>query len=630
MKPPSVGGPLGERWMRWLAWAPVAALIIALASLSAFDVFEQDVFWQIRAGDEILHGLGLQQRDTWSLTAQGMPAINFEWLSTVLIRAAYGIAGIKALIGLRVALAGAMLSFAALLIHRHVPRERARNVALLLLPVFYLAVAFKIEVRSDTFVFLIFAGVLLLWDSAVAARTKLAASLGLTIVATNLHAGTAPFVALAAVPFVFALPMSGPRRLGWSCAHALALLANPYGWKIVPILWEHVAYAHYNKLDNFDHAPLSFSKFSLLNFGIAAWVWVPLAIAGWVGFVLARRDDLRARRAPALIAAAVGLVLTALAANRMRAFPYHLLFFLPFIASFLDRTLLAARVSSTGRRYRLRRATFWAAAVAASAWLVARHIEFFTVTYQFQVSRSSFPVGSAAFIHRERPRANLFHTYGFGGYFVWALREYRTFVDTREIMFRHMQSVMLDAQKSPAFARHVWDTYEINTAVIPTPEARYIEGVGFEDAIAALFPPEQWAIVYFDDISTVVVRRIPEHEALIRDNEFVLLRPQIPANQYVASKSRTPEKDARFTSEISRCERNEPANVHCAIARSAWLRLWNDAAMLQPTREKMKTLARKGDHNVPFLIELAAILRTTGEEKAAGTVEKKINVLMSE
>jgi len=44
----------------------------------------------------------------------------------------------------------------------------------------------------------------------------------------------------------------------------------------------------------------------------------------------------------------------------------------------------------------------------------------------------------------------------------------------------------------------------------------------------------------------------------------------------------------------------------------------------------MKTLARKGDHNVPFLIELAAILRTTGEEKAAGTVEKKINVLMSE
>jgi hypothetical protein len=41
-----------------LAWAPVAALIVALASLSAFDVFEQDVFWQIRSGDEILHGPG--------------------------------------------------------------------------------------------------------------------------------------------------------------------------------------------------------------------------------------------------------------------------------------------------------------------------------------------------------------------------------------------------------------------------------------------------------------------------------------------------------------------------------------------------------------------------------------------
>jgi hypothetical protein len=50
-------------------------------------------------------------------------------------------------------------------------------------------------------------------------------------------------------------------------AHALALLANPYGWKIVPMLWEHIAYGHYNKLDNFDHASLSFSKFSLFNFG---------------------------------------------------------------------------------------------------------------------------------------------------------------------------------------------------------------------------------------------------------------------------------------------------------------------------------------------------------------------------
>jgi hypothetical protein len=85
-------------------------------------------------------------------------------------------------------------------------RERARNVALLLLPLFYVTIAFKIEVRSDTFVFLIFSGLLLLWDSAVAVRTKLAASLGLTVVATNLHAGTAPFVALVALPFICALP----------------------------------------------------------------------------------------------------------------------------------------------------------------------------------------------------------------------------------------------------------------------------------------------------------------------------------------------------------------------------------------------------------------------------------------
>jgi hypothetical protein len=619
-----------NRWTRALAWAPEVVLIVALASLSAFDVFEQDIFWQIRAGDEILRGLGLQQRDTWSLTARGMPSVNFEWLSTVLIRAVYGVGGVRALIALRVALAAAMLGSAALLIHRHVARERARNVALLLLPVFYVTIAFKIEVRSDTFVFLIFAGLLLLWSSTLIVRTKMAASLALTIVATNLHAGTAPFVALAAMPFICALPMSAPRRLGWSIAHVLALLANPYGWKILPILWEHIAYSHYNKLDNFDHASLSFSKFSLLNFGIAAWTWVPLALAGWVGFVFSRRDDLKARRAPALIEAAVGLTLTAMAANRVRAFPYHLLFFLPFLASLLDRILSATRVGSGERRHRLRRVTFWIAAVGASAWLVGRHVEVFTVTYDVEVSRSAFPVGSAAFIYRERPRANLFHTYGFGGYFVWALREYKTFVDTRETMFRHMQSVMLEAQKSPAFARQVWDEYQINTAIIPTPETRYIEGIGFEDAIAPLFPPEQWAIVYFDDISTVLVRRIPEHQAIIRDNEFVLLRPHIPANHYVVSKSRSPEKDARFIAELSRCERNEPENLHCAIAHSARLRLWDNASAWQPARDRMISLARKGKRNVPFLVELATILRVTGDTKRAQTVDKQIIALTND
>jgi hypothetical protein len=132
----------------------------------------------------------------------------------------------------------------------------------------------------------------------------------------------------------------------------------------------------------------------------------------------------------------VGLTLTAMAANRIRAFPYHLLFFLPFTASLLDRIVSATWIGRGGRRHRLRRATFWIAAAGASAWLVGRHIEFFAVTYDFGVSLVAFPVGSAAFIHRERPRANLFHTYGFGGYFVWALREYKTFVDTRETMFR--------------------------------------------------------------------------------------------------------------------------------------------------------------------------------------------------
>ena len=107
-------------------------------------------------------------------------------------------------------------------------------------------------------------------------------------------------------------------------------------------------------------------------------------------------------------------------------------------------------------------------------------------------------------------------------------------------------------------------------------------------------------------------------------HEFVLLRPQIPANHYRASKSRTPENDARFVSESSRCLTNEPENMHCAIADSAMLRPWPGASSLQPARDRMMALQRKGARDVSFPVELAAVLRATGDVERAQTVDARI------
>jgi len=105
---------------------------------------------------------------------------------------------------------------------------------------------------------------------------------------------------------------------------------------------------------------------------------------------------------------------------------------------------------------------------------------------------------------------------------------------------------------------------------------------------------------------------------------FLLLRPEIPANHYVVSKARNADNDARFRAELDRCEKNEPENIHCAIARSAMARLWTGERGLESARDKLVALSHRGNRNVPFLIELSAVLRATGEMKRADAVERRI------
>ena len=128
---------------------------------------------------------------------------------------------------------------------------------------------------------------------------------------------------------------------------------------------------------------------------------------------------------------------------------------------------------------------------------------------------------------------------------------------------------MLDARNHPP-SRQLWDQYQIKTAIIP-PETRYIKESVSRTRLRSV-PARAVGDRLLDDISTVLVRRIPEHEAIIRDNEFLLLRPHMPANHYVVSKSRVENGRAVHQRTIALCAKRTE-NLHCAIAHSARLRL---------------------------------------------------------
>lgn len=527
------------------------ALALGLASL--WQVTEQDIFWQIRAGDELWHGQGFPEIDSWSFTAAGKPWWNVQWLSTLLFSAVYRLGGAAGLVLARAALVALLFHRAGLLALASLParaRPYAHWILASLLPLTWTAMAFRLELRSDTLVFVVFVELLLRRARGVLRPWQLPASVAL---AANLHVGTAPFVALLAIYCA----LLRPRTLAMIAPSALALFATPYHLRVVSFWWRHFFYASHTVMQNPDHQPLRPAHhFAIGSFGLYGVVWLALTVLAVLGFWLCWTNlaGKRAARGELLLTALGFLALTALCTNRIRTFPYQLFFILPHLARSLHLAL-----QLVGER----RAASAASIVAAFAFFVGiRQITHSRMKYGLGLSRAMYPIGSAAFIQREQLSPNLFHTFAYGAYTVHALRDYKDFVDTRETMFDHLQVSILDAYASPSLTQQTMERFGIHTTLVPIPKTEPVGNLGYRNAITEYLPKEHWALVYFDDISVVVIRRTPEHAAVIERHEYQLLYPNLPPGNFLRMQP-TGERLARYQREIATCLQDEPDNAFC-------------------------------------------------------------------
>ncbi len=91
---PSGGGPpsgRGRWWSRGLAFDEMAVglLFVAVAVLALFTPAQGDTFWHLRAGADIWRSGQVPRVDLYSHTAYGTPWPDHEWLSQLLMYAAY-------------------------------------------------------------------------------------------------------------------------------------------------------------------------------------------------------------------------------------------------------------------------------------------------------------------------------------------------------------------------------------------------------------------------------------------------------------------------------------------------------------------------------------------------------------
>ena len=617
-----------------------ARLSLALAATlglgSLWQLSEQDIFWQVRAGTELWQTASFPEVDSWSFSARGAPWRNVQWLTTLLFAATYHLGDVAALIGLRGLLVAALMAVLGscidTVLHRLQPRAaHARWHAASLVLLLYVALLPRLQLRADLLVLLLAGGLSRLaltpprparqpwfWGAAV-------------LLAANLHAGTAPFVCALALAFAsdatLRSPLAAAARarllLGRLLLLGTCLWATPYGLRVLPLLWQHLRYFSHHRLFNPDHQRLGW-----------AYLW-PEAPVGtpWTTIVGHRGIGLAALALLLLAAAArpgraalpgyaarlprwgTTALLAALSVDRVRALPYLLVYATPAMA-----LGLAARPGLWRRQLPPWLATAATAALAACSSLALQPSRGWTV------NAATFPVRSSAFIAAERPQGNILHTAAFGAYTVWALRAYPDYVDTRETPFWGLQDEILASYASAAFSQQLYRTYDVQTVLMPIPNTQYLPERGFDDVMARYLPPEAWALVYIDRLAFVAVRRIPAHAALIAAHEYQLLRPNLPANAYPMRTTRTTATDARFTAELQRCRRESPESAYCLMAEVAWWQRQQDPRYDSQAVEQLRSALsllppRCPQQRLTGLVALQSALRGRGDLAAAAAVE---------
>ena len=90
-------------------WTFLAVALPVLAALLA-SLSSVDLAYHLRAGDEILRTGAIPRIDTWTFTADGLPWLDQQWGSQVILAAVYRIGGWTGLALLRAGLVGAIFA----------------------------------------------------------------------------------------------------------------------------------------------------------------------------------------------------------------------------------------------------------------------------------------------------------------------------------------------------------------------------------------------------------------------------------------------------------------------------------------------------------------------------------------
>jgi hypothetical protein len=468
----------------------LAGLLLFVAGLCLGPTLESDLFFRMAAGEQFLRTGEILHRNLFSFTFPNTPYLDPAWLFDASAAALFRLGGFPAIV-LGKTLLVLIIAIAA---YRLCMRGGARPVAAALtLALAFLCMRDRLVERPHLFSLLGELAVLSLLPSAQQGARRAWLLPAVAILWANFHAGAflAPMLlALAAAGVLLdrAGARAGLRLAGLAALSALALLATPVGAGIFRYLAFHVGIFDLHPVDEF-RSPTWRSDAPFILFALSALTVLALSRRGtW-------RDRLPA------------LGLSALACWHVRFSADALLVLAVVAAPSLDHL---ARRFAAGRVQQL--ALF---AVLALATLVPRIASasrggrFLSI----DLDESALPLAALRFVEEHGLRERMYNDFETGAYLLWqGYPRYRVFVDPRLPAYPvdfHGLLGRLDV------TRDEWTRAMSELGV----QSALLDYAGINRR-AALWDPEEWALIFRARDSRVFVRRLPRWRLLIAHFEI--------------------------------------------------------------------------------------------------------------
>lgn len=537
------------------AWH-VVALVAALATIAALGVrpiVHDDVFFHLRTGEMVARTGVVPRVDVFTHTVAGTRWTTHEWGFGLLLYGAYRLGGFAALVALMPVLVVCIFLATYLAMRRVIAPGRLTLATPLLLLGLGAAQQSCFVLRAALFTTLGLALLVHLLQRlhAGGGAPVVAAIAVLFLVWANMHAGVMFGVAIVALHTIqpafdawrsseagakdrWAAALRGRSRdrLRLLIACAVITLLNPNGFDLwtFPFRLNRLLYGSGLTYEmGIFAAPLPRHHpafFALVALSLAACLPVRRLQRTW-------RDTTTPALAHALGTAC--LLVMALRSNRF-IFDF-VVFALPWCALAWGGRIGAATPDATGAAGRFSRTwlEFPVAVAALGAMVLA------TPTFPRQPLAIRMPVRLADFMAREHIVGRMFNPEAFGGYLGWRLRQ-PVYWDGRNDIFGSVAMEFATTRDPGELVRR-----------------RHLDVLALDRAYDQKFEGyltahrTEWALVYWDEVSALYLKRLPKFRGVLERWEYQLLRPfRVPADREIARLAADPALHAEMERELAR------------------------------------------------------------------------------